>query len=622
MSKNKNYLYPTLRLSVTLMTVGAFLFNTFASAITPAEANPMDEAIHSEPAEVTPGLQTAIEDALGLEAYAPAIQDAKLTPSDGASADKFGVSVALSGDTALVGALGDEDNGFASGSAYLFERDQGGADNWGQVKKITASDGAANDLFGNSVALSGDTALVGAYHDNDNGSHSGSAYIFERDQGGAGNWGEVKKITASDGALDDSFGYFVALSGDTALVGAEGDDDNGSHSGSAYIFERGQGGAGNWGEVKKITASDAAANDFFGWSVALSGDTALVGAWGDSDSGSNSGSAYFFKRDQGGAGNWGQAKKITASDAASGDWFGYSVALSGDTALVGAYVDDDAGNASGSAYIFDRNQGGAGNWGEVKKITASDGAAYDYFGWFVALSGDTALVGAYGDDDNGSDSGSAYIFDRDQGGTDNWGEVSKLTALDGAADDYFSNAAALDGDTALVGAKYDDDNGEDSGSAYIYLPYLTNGGFEKALGAGWTEAVTGNGDGRLKFNHAVEGNYIYLFRADGGVEFIRQVVSQSGSARDQYTLTLYFGGKDVNLSGKLGVRLIFTNGGVTVDKKTCVFTPRTASFSWTSFTCTLTATGVFDSIVVLIGIQNVPSGLVGVDAAVLNKTGP
>ena len=602
MSVYKLRLYHILRLSVALLTLGALLFNT--GAIWPVEASPVGEVD-----QITPGLRAAIQETLDHEAFAPAIEVAKLTASDGAADDYFGFSVALSGDTALVGIPYEDDNGNSSGSAYIFERDQGGTDNWGQVIKIAASDGAAEDYLGYSVALEENTALVGAYRDDGIGVNSGSVYIFERDQGGIGNWGEVKKLTASDSAAGDEFGISVSLSGDTVLVGARRDDDNGTYSGSAYIFERDEGGADNWGEVKKLTASDGAADDEFGFAVALSGDIALVGSPYDDDDGADSGSSYLFERNQDGAGNWGQAKKLTASDGATIDYFGYSVALSGDTALVGTLY-------ANSVYLFERDQGGAGNWGQIKILTASDGGEGEFFGGSLTLSGDTALVGAYNDAN-----GSAYIYERDQGGADNWGETAKLIASDGAASDFFGYAVALSGDTALVGSPYDDDDGSYSGSAYVFSSYLINGGFEDPLGAEWTEVVSANGDGRIPLKKAYLGSYIYLFKADGGLEIIRQTVAASGIAGDEYTLTFYFGGKNVDLSGKLGARVMFKNGGVKVDKKLCVFTPPSSSFSWSSFTCTLTATGAFDSIEVIIGIQNVASGMVGVDVAVLNKTG-
>ena len=163
-------------------------------------------------------------------------------------------------------------------------------------------------------------------------------------------------------------------------------------------------------QVAKIVAPDAAAYDEFGFAVAVSADTALVGALYDDDAGTGSGSVYIFGRNEGGTDNWGQVAKITASDAAATDYFGIAVAVSGDTAVVGAHLDDDAGSSSGSAYIFGRNEGGTDNWGQVAKITASDPAAQDYFGYAVAMSGDVALVGAYDDDDSAYNTGSAYIF--------------------------------------------------------------------------------------------------------------------------------------------------------------------------------------------------------------------
>ncbi len=207
------------------------------------------------------------------------------------TSDQFGASVAVAGDTAVVGARLNDDNGSNSGSAYIFQRDAGGIDNWGQVKKLLASDAASFDLFGHSVAVAGDTAVVGARLNDDNGSGSGSAYIFQRDAGGIDNWGQVKKLLASDAATSDIFGVSVAVAGDTALVGAYLNDDNGRNSGSAYIFQRDEGGVDNWGQVTKLLASDAAAFDLFGVSVAVAGDTALVGAYLNDD---DNGSAYVF----------------------------------------------------------------------------------------------------------------------------------------------------------------------------------------------------------------------------------------------------------------------------------------------------------------------------------------
>ncbi len=375
----------------------------------------------------------------------------KLLASDGAAGDRFGNSVSISGDYAIVGAYYDDDNGTNSGSAYIFFYD---GTSWSEQAKLLASDGNTNDYFGYSVSISGDYAIVGAVYDDDNGTNSGSAYIFKRS---GTSWSEQAKLTASDGAAGDEFGVSVSISGDYAIVGAYKEDYNGANSGSAYIFKRS---GTNWSEQAKLTASDGFDYDEFGGSVSISGDYAIVGAWGDDDSGINSGSAYIFYYN---GTNWSQQAKLTTSDGANYDWFGGSVSVSGDYAIVGAYGDDDSGLSSGSAYIFKRS---GTSWSEQAKLLAADGAEDDQFGWSVSISGDYAIAGAFKDDDNGTNSGSAYIFFYD--GT-SWSEQAKLLASDGAAGDLFGYSASISGDYAIVGAAFDDDNGVDSGSAYIYI---------------------------------------------------------------------------------------------------------------------------------------------------------
>ncbi len=314
----------------------------------------------------------------------------------------------------MVGANFEDAGGSNAGAAYIFQRNQGGPNNWGEVTKLTASDAQAGDQFGTSVAISGDTAIVGANAEDAGGAggRAGASYIFQRNQGGPDNWGEVTKLTASDAQAFDFFGSSVAISGDTVVVGAILGDAGAFDAGAAYIFERNQGGPNIWGQVTKLLASDAQIDDFFGWSVAVSGDTAVVGAVFEDAGGASAGAAYVFERDQGGPDNWGEVTKLTASDAQADDVFGDSVAISGgDTAVVGAIGENSAGGDAGAAYVFERNQGGPDNWGEVKKLTASDAQPADYFGLSVAISGDTAVVGAIGEDSAGGDAGAAYVFE-------------------------------------------------------------------------------------------------------------------------------------------------------------------------------------------------------------------
>jgi hypothetical protein len=384
---------------------------------------------------------------------APAqITEVKLTSSDGAQGDWFGRSVSISGDCALVGAALDENNGTTSGSAYVFRRD--GA-NWVEEAKLIASDGSDSVYFGGHVSLSGDYALVGAALDDDNGTNSGSAYIFRRE---GTSWIEESKLTSSDGAMEDRFGGSVSVSGDYALVGAGWDDGDELDLGSAYVFRRV--GAG-WVEEAKLTASDGALSDYLGWSVSISGDYAIVGAAGDDDHGSFTGSAYIFRRDWS---EWVEEAKLTASDGAAGDWFGVSVSVSGDYAIVGAELDDDNGSYSGSAYVFRRD---GTKWVEDAKLLARDGSRDDYFGRSVSISGDYALVGTYPEyfyGDGGPNSGSAYTFHRDRSG---WLEQEKLTSSDSTEGDYFGYSVSISGEYALVGAFYGH-YGDGPGSAYLY----------------------------------------------------------------------------------------------------------------------------------------------------------
>lgn len=268
-------------------------------------------------------------------------QQTKLIADDAATADQFGISVSVDGTTALVGADRDDDNGASSGSAYVFVRS---GSVWSQQAKLAASDAAAVDTFGASVSLKGDTALIGAYLNDDDGSNSGSAYVFARS---GSLWSEESKLTASDAAAGDQFGRGVSIHGDTAVIGAARDDDNGSDSGSAYVFVR----AGSvWSEQAKVEPSDATAEDRFGYSVSVNGNVALIGSYLNDDNGSNSGSAYVFLRS---GAMWVQEDKITSSDAAADDYYGFSVAIDGDTAIIGAFLDDDSGGGSGSAYAVD-----------------------------------------------------------------------------------------------------------------------------------------------------------------------------------------------------------------------------------------------------------------------------
>ncbi len=386
-------------------------------------------------------------------------QQAQLTAPDGEDVDQFGVSVAISGDFAVVGASRDDvGTRVDQGSAWAFSRV--GSDWIGPDLALLSPSVPVRGFFGSSVDLFGDTAIVGEAA-RPFSTDPGAAFIFTR-SGTA--WTQQAQLTPSDGEGDDHFGISSALSGDTAIVCAFLDDvGSNDDQGSAYVFTR-SGTA--WTQQAKLTAADGAAGDLFGWHVAISGDTAIVGVPYDAiASDADQGSAYIFVRS---GTTWTQQAKLTASDGAAGDRFGDSVALSDDTAIVGAYADDVGGNSDqGSAYVFTRS---GTTWTQRTKLTASDGAAGDHLGDSVALSGDTAIVGATGDTVGGNvDQGSVYVFNR-TGIT--WTQQAKLTASDGAADDWFGRSIAIkrgDVNTLIVGASSASvDSNLDQGAAYIF----------------------------------------------------------------------------------------------------------------------------------------------------------
>ncbi len=377
--------------------------------------------------------------------------------------DHFGGSVSIDNDIILSGAY----YAGTTGAAYLFQKDQGGANNWGQIKKIQSSDILADDAFGYSVFISGDTAVVGAMWQDTGGSKTGAAYIFGKDEGGAGNWGQIKKIQASDKEIDDEFGRFVVISDDIVAVGSQLEDTGASSAGAVYIFGKDQGGADNWGEVKKIQSGNPQSNGYFGKSVSIYGDIMVVGAYGEDIGGSFAGAIYLFQKDEGGVDNWGQIRRIQASDAAANDSFGYSVSISGDIITASSVVQN---SSTGAVYIFERDRGGKDNWGEVKKILASDAASDDQFGCFLTISDNVLLVGARYEDTGGSNAGSVYLFQKNEGGINNWGEVKKLQSSSPETDAVFGNGLSIYKNTIVIGADGEDSSGTDSGSLYIFQP--------------------------------------------------------------------------------------------------------------------------------------------------------
>jgi len=414
----------------------------------------------------------------------PWIQQFKLTPSDGASYDHFGRSISISGDTIVVGAPEDDDNGTDSGSVYIFEKSVDGWSTMTQTGKLTASDGAASDYFGWAVSIDKTTIVVGAPYDDDKGLTSGSAYVFERPVNGWTDMTQTAKLTAGDGAGGDFLGNTISISGDVIVIGASDDDDKGVGAGSAYVFQKPVGGWTDMTQTAKLTASDGAAVDNFGCSVSISDDTIAVGAGFDDDKGRDSGSAYVFEKPVSGWADMTQTAKLTVSDGAEYDFFGRSsISISKETIAVGAIFDDDNGGNSGSVYVYERPPGGWVDMIQTAKLTANDGDMWDQFGTSVSVSGTTIVVGAIGDGDRGSGSGSVYVFKRPLSGWSTMTQTAKITAYDGQMSDQLGISVASSGDAIVTGAYYGDDNGTGSGSAYIFFVKATAYAFAGANGS-------------------------------------------------------------------------------------------------------------------------------------------
>ena len=363
------------------------------------------------------------------------IEQQKLMASDAEMDDHFGDKVGISGDTMVIAASLADTPAFNAGAAYVFVRT---GTTWIEQQKLVPSDAAMFNQFGSAVAVSGDTIVVGAYiASTPSGANAGKAYVFVR-SGTTST--QQQTLLAPDAAPGDYFGYAVSVAGDTALVGAvRGEGSGQSSTGSVYVFVRS---GTTWNVTQELAASDGASSDLFGRSVALSTDTAIVGAPGDDAADvPEAGSAYVFVLS---GGTWTEQQKLVVSDPTENDAFGTSVSVSGETAVVGAPAPGTREQqTAGYASVFVRS---GTTWTEQQRLTASDGAEVDVFGVSVALLDDTAVAGAPGDDNLvGPDTGSAYVFARS--GT-TWSEQQKLLAADGSSGgvgDNFGNVVSVSG---------------------------------------------------------------------------------------------------------------------------------------------------------------------------------
>ncbi|PCK30479.1 FG-GAP repeat protein [Pseudoalteromonas piscicida] len=376
----------------------------------------------------------------------------KLLPDGGKAEEQFGYSVAIDGNTALVGAHKvDTDNLKDAGAAYIYTF---GTSGWQQQAKLTSTPPYAGDTLGGNVALKNNIAMLGAINRDGKVENAGAVFAFERTKN---SWVQKQMLTANDAKTGDAFGQSIALTEQFLVIGAPHSDAPHKDSGSAYVYVREN---NTWRFQSKLTANDGAAGDLFGISVAIDGTTILVGADLNDEKAEKAGAVYAYQFD---GKKWGLQAKLTANDGAKTDIFGVRVAISGDTALISARRDDikGVGKDAGSAYLFDRVNG---EWKQTQKLVAPDAKADDRFARGVALTKDTALITAMHHDEKGNNTGALYVYKKHQG---QWQYSTTVFAKDAAPEDRFGWNIAVSDQTAIIATPHRDDNGDSSGAAYI-----------------------------------------------------------------------------------------------------------------------------------------------------------
>jgi FG-GAP repeat/Divergent InlB B-repeat domain len=516
-------------LTLTLAVAASSLLQ--AQAVTPGKSQSLS------PSEQVPaGLSAA--DWQGIRRAAATgvtSQQAYLKASNTGADDSFGTAVAVSGDTVVVGAMNEDsstrgtnsspnEGAVNAGAVYIFTRSSSGI--WSQQAYLKAGNSGAGDNFGSSVAISGETVVVGASREdsssmgvnsapNETTTDAGAAYVFTRS---GGIWSQQAYLKASNPGKDDHFGQAVSVSGETVVIGAPLEDSNAVgvnnnqvnnlavESGAAYVFTRS---GSSWSQQVYLKASNTGADDTFGYSVAVSGETVVVGAQSEDsnavgvnadataqadNSAALSGAVYVFTRS---GGSWSQQAYLKASNAAEGDLFGAAVALSGETVVVGAQLEDsatagvnsspnEAAKNSGAAYVFSRS---GGIWSQQAYLKASNPGLNDSFGISLAIAGETVVIGANPEDSATSgvnsspnegalNAGAAYVFTRSGSA---WSQQSYLKASNTGAGDGFGYSVAVSGNTVISGAALEDSittginsitndagTADDAGAVYIF----------------------------------------------------------------------------------------------------------------------------------------------------------
>lgn len=380
------------------------------------------------------------------------IDEINILPNNGASNDVFGSAVDISGDFLVSGApLKNNGNQSNTGEVYIYEKS--GAD-WNLMTSITASDREADDRFGTSVAIDGNRVVVGAPFDDDIANSTGAVYIFEYD---GTNWNEITKLTDPALQANDEFGHDVSINGDWIAIGVPKDDDLNANSGAVWMYEFD---GTNWTYHSTLTSAFTEfGEELFGYSVSVNGARLAVGSPLDDDAATDAGNAFIYDYD---GTNWNFTEKLVPSDGGNSFSFGFDLELDQDQVIVGAYGGNPNLLSAGAAYIY---QFDGSNWNEQQIIFSNDATADDWFGYKVGIDGETAIMSAINDDDNGTSSGSVYVYRWDQ---TEWIQEFKVISNDGNNGDEYGNAIAIDDLDFIVGAYKRDISGSNSGKGYAY----------------------------------------------------------------------------------------------------------------------------------------------------------
>lgn len=427
----------------------------------------------------------------------------QLYAPDAGAGDQFGVSASMHEDLLIVGAWNDQDNGTNSGSAYIFNRDLGGINNWGLVKKLLPNDGSSVDIFGGDVSIHNEFAVVGAPQEGSITTFNGAAYIFDKDHGGIDNWGQIKKILGPSPSNSDHTGSQVAIEDNYVFVGSSGDDPEGS----IFIYEKDEGGSKNFGLVQTLNASSIDSKSVFDSELAIAFPYILVGSDNDREKGSNAGAGYMFEFDVT-QNQWNQRQKIIREDGAAFDLFASSISLQKDILVVGSpmseapFVQD-----AGAVYVFEKNSQGL--FDSSIKLVLANPDTDEEFGASVDVCDDVIAVGTPKSDAFGTDSGVVYIFKRDQTNPANWLQLMRINSSTRSAGDNFGYSVSLQENLLLVGAVNEDTHGTNSGSAFIFQLNLTSSN------PSWQELAQlippdGASQDLIGYSVSLDGDYAYV----------------------------------------------------------------------------------------------------------------